>query len=226
MDAAVAAAGARPPASVVASIHGAVQAKRVAGDPRALVTELRAASAYLPCNGLLPALLGALRQLRARATAGEENKGVRAALAYVSALGAQGALSDEDARTVVQQLLAVDVKDGSHAPRQLAALQLAAELAARHPGCDRESRAARGGANRPPRRASPRETQTRTAPTTAAAPCVSRGAAELPSHAALLHPPTRPLTPALSRMRCSCVRAARGRRAAPRAQRAGSPRRL
>jgi hypothetical protein len=132
-----AAAGAplRPATAVVASLHAMVQSKRVSASPREVVEELRQLSLHPPCPGVLPALLGALRQLRANKKAGEENKVIRAIYAAVAALAAADLLTDGDAAAVVSQLLSHDVRDDA-LPRQLAALQLAADLAGRFPGAD------------------------------------------------------------------------------------------
>ena len=123
----------------VSTLAGLVQSKRVASAPREVVEELRALSLYAPCNGLLPSLLGALRQLRANKKAGEENKVIRAVYQYLSALAASSLLTPEDAAAVVAALRAHDLKgDDGSLPRQLAALQLTAELVWRFPAADRE----------------------------------------------------------------------------------------
>ena len=123
------------------------QSRRVGSSPREVVEALRALTLHPPCNGLLPALLGALRQLRARSKAGEENKVIRAVYQYLSALAASGLLSEEDARGVIAELRSHDLKGDSDGatPRQLAALQLAAELVWRFPASDRASREGGGG---------------------------------------------------------------------------------
>lgn len=92
-----------------------------------------------PVNGLLPALLGALRQLRAKKTAGEENKAIRAIYSYIETLAEQGMLTRQDASAIVQQLFTFDVKDDM-LPRHVAAFQLGSELIARYSLTEREYR--------------------------------------------------------------------------------------
>ena len=127
----------KPATSVVAALQAMVQSKRISAAPREVVEELRQLSMHPPCPGALPALLGALRQLRANKKAGEENKIIRNIYQYISMLAGSGLLAESEAAGIVAQLLSVDMRDDVLS-RQMAALQLVAELVGRFPGADRE----------------------------------------------------------------------------------------
>jgi hypothetical protein len=125
---------ARPATSVVASFSNLVTKRATA---RELVEELRELSRHPPCPGVLPPLLATLKRLRADRKAGEENKVIRAAYQYISALAAQGMLSDAQVAGVVGALCEGDAQDDV-VGRQLAALLLCGELVSRCPSADSE----------------------------------------------------------------------------------------
>ena len=115
----------------MAAVRAAVTNKKGA---RAIVESLRGASLLAaPAPPLFPTLLAALQQLKVNRKAGEENKAVRHCYQYISWLGSSGLLTEEQALQVMFQLSGIDLRD-ELVPRQLAALQLFAELAVRFPG--------------------------------------------------------------------------------------------
>ena len=113
----------------MAAVRAAVTNKKGA---RAIVESLRGASLLAaPAPPLFPTLLAALQQLKVNRKAGEENKAVRHCYQYISWLGSSGLLTEEQALQVMFQLSGIDLRD-ELVPRQLAALQLFAELAVRN----------------------------------------------------------------------------------------------
>jgi hypothetical protein len=133
--------------AVLLSVKAAVQQKKGA---RALVEALRGASLLAaPAPPLFPTLLAALQQLKCNKKAGEENKAVRHCYQYISWLASSGLLSEEQALQVMFQLTGIDLRD-ELVPRQLAALQLFAELAARFPAAAGAWRGSRAGDGPPP----------------------------------------------------------------------------
>jgi hypothetical protein len=124
--------------AVVTSLKSLVGSRKNAA--REIVEELRVLTLHPASPALFDTLLAALHQLKANKKAGEENKVLRAAYQYLAQLAAAGALRPDEALTLMHQLLRVDARD-ELLPRQLAALQLVAQLAAHFPDAEREWRA-------------------------------------------------------------------------------------
>ena len=120
----------RTPAEAIAAVRLAVSSKRSA---RALVEDLRAVSLISwPAPPLFASLLASLQELKANRKAGEENKAIRACYQYISWLANSALLDAGAAMAVLHQLSSIDMRD-ELLPRQLAAAQLFAEIAALYP---------------------------------------------------------------------------------------------
>ncbi len=118
--------------SVVATIKELVHKKKNA---RGIVEEMRTLSLHPYIAELFSTLLATLQQLKADKKAGESNKAIKQAYAYLSALAVRGMLDEGELMTAMHQLTRVDMRD-ELVTRQLAALQLYAEFSARFPQID------------------------------------------------------------------------------------------
>lgn len=114
---------------VVTSVRSLLQNRRSA---RAIVEEVRHLAYYPLVPTLFDTILNILQQLKAQRKEGEENKAIRFAYQYISALANAGYLDESQATVTMIQLERIDLRD-ELLSRQLAACMLWAELSALFP---------------------------------------------------------------------------------------------